>query len=214
MGKELRISILGDSISTFEGMTPLGAAFYGSWNAGETGVCTAEDTWWMQVICALDANLGVNHSLAGSLVTGRTAVSGTSDRRIVRLKEKGNPDVILVAMGANDWGFRVLPEEFDEEYRRMLLRLKTCYPQADIRCATLPEGVLPEENWSFFDVDGCISKRIYSDIIRAAAKEAEVGVAELSGTEYLSIDGVHPNKDGMAVLAQAWIKALREGGIR
>lgn len=212
--KEKRIiSILGDSVSTFEGMTPPDAVFYGTWNAEETGVITQEDTWWMQVIRALDASLGVNHSLAGSLVTGRTAVSGTSERRIRSLGENGDPDMILVAMGANDWGFRVLPEEFREEYRRMLLQLKRCYPQADIRCATLPEGILPEESWSFFDVDGCISRRVYSDIIRTAANEAEVGVVALDGTEYPSIDGVHPNKDGMDVLARAWIRSLREGGI-
>ena len=49
-----RISILGDSISTFAGYTPEEAVFYDSYVQWETGVKSVEDTWWMQVIKALD----------------------------------------------------------------------------------------------------------------------------------------------------------------
>ena len=58
-----RISILGDSISTFAGYTPEEAVFYDSYVQWETGVKSVEDTWWMQVIKALDGELGTNHSL-------------------------------------------------------------------------------------------------------------------------------------------------------
>ena len=48
--RKLRISILGDSISTFAGYTPKDSVFYDSYVQWETGVKTVEDTWWMQVI--------------------------------------------------------------------------------------------------------------------------------------------------------------------
>ena len=40
-----RISILGDSISTFAGYTPEEAVFYDSYVQWETGVKSVEDTW-------------------------------------------------------------------------------------------------------------------------------------------------------------------------
>ncbi len=70
-----RISILGDSISTFAGYTPEEAVFYDSYVQWETGVKSVEDTWWMQVIKALDGELGTNHSLAGSMVSGNLSTS-------------------------------------------------------------------------------------------------------------------------------------------
>lgn len=207
-----KISVLGDSVSTFDGITPEGCAFYGKWNAGETGVASAEDTWWMKVIRAVGGELGRNNSMAGCLVVGRAFSSGTSMRRISDLAANGTPDVILVAIGANDWGFRILPEEFESEYRRMLHLLKKSYPFARIWCATLPEGKIPEEDeFAFFDVDSCISKRVYSNIIKKAASEAEVLVADLPsyGNEYSSIDGVHPDKAGMQILADMWINEIK-----
>jgi lysophospholipase L1-like esterase len=109
-----RISILGDSISTFAGYTPEEAVFYDSYVQWETGVKSVEDTWWMQVIKALDGELGTNHSLAGSMVSGNLSTSAMSYERIEKLGTNGIPDIILISAGCNDWGFCVLPEEFEE----------------------------------------------------------------------------------------------------
>ena len=76
-----RISILGDSISTFAGYTPEEAVFYDSYVQWETGVKSVEDTWWMQVIKALDGELGTNHSLGGSMVSGNLSTSAMSYER-------------------------------------------------------------------------------------------------------------------------------------
>lgn len=206
-----KISILGDSMSTYEGYTPEGFVFYGPWSTGETGIASVEDTWWMKVIKKLGGVLGKNNSLSGSLVSGRSVTSATSPRRIADLASNGIPDVILVAMGANDWGFGFLPEEFESEYRRMVHLLKAAYPKARIYCSTLPVGkVEKEEELFFFDVDGHISRKIYSDIISRVAKESDVCLVDLyeCGMEYPSIDGVHPNKAGMQVLYEIWISAL------
>ena len=209
--KKKTISILGDSVSTYEGYTPEGFVFFGPWNAWYTGVASVEDTWWMKVIRALGGELGSNNSLSGSLVSGRSRTSATSPDRIADLCTHGEPDIILVAMGANDWGFGFLPEEFEGEYRRMLHLLKTAYPDSCIWCSTLPEGkVVKEEDQFFFDVDARVSKRVYSDIIKRVAGESEVLVADLygCGKEYSSLDGVHPDREGMTDLANMWIDCM------
>ena len=125
-----RISILGDSVSTFAGITPPEALFYDAWRQEETGVTSPDDTWWMQVIQGMGGMLGVNNSYAGSTVSGGFMTSGTSEKRLRTLSAEGEPDMILVAMGANDWGFGVHPQEFEYEYRRMLQRMKRLYPRA------------------------------------------------------------------------------------
>lgn len=165
----------------------------------------------MQVIHFLGGELGVNHSLAGSMVSGNLSTSAMSDERIARLGDNGIPDIILVSAGCNDWGFCVLPEEFAEAYQMMLHRLKKRYPDTDIWCATLPEGKQPEGE-TFFNVDSTISKRVYSDIIREIAASAEVHIADLAGyqNEYETVDGIHPNKEGMKTLADMWISKIKK----
>lgn len=206
-------SILGDSISTFAGYTPTEAVFYDAWTKKEAGVFQPEDTWWMQVIKGAGGVLGVNNSYAGSLVSGHMATSGTSEQRIAALGKKGEPDVILVAMGMNDWAFSVLPEEFEFEYRKMIQRLKEYYPESKICCATLLRGCLDDSHDElFFNAEGCISQKIYSDIIRRVVKESEVYLADLGkyGMEYKTIDGVHPTKEGMDTLVDLWLKEMSQ----
>ena len=209
--KKRIISILGDSISTFDGYTPEGFEFYGSWSGLQTGVRSVEDTWWMKVIRALGGKLGSNNSLSGSLVSGRSVTSGTSPKRIAGLSEHGVPDMILVAMGANDWGFGFLPEEFEGEYSNMIHSLKSAYPDSEIWCATIPDSKVVSDGELFFsDVDSHVSRRVYSNIIRRVAQKSEVRLADLEacGREYRSIDGVHPNIEGMSDLAEMWLEYL------
>lgn len=213
--KKRKISILGDSISTFAGYTPKDAVFYESYIQWESGVRSVEDTWWMQVIRAMDGELGVNHSLAGSMVSGNLSTSAMSEERIKKLGDNGVPDCILVSAGCNDWGFCVLPEEFEEAYQLMLHRLKKQYPHTDIWCATIPEGKQPDGE-AFFNIDSTISKRVYSNIIRKAAKRAEVHIADLAKCqeEYETIDGIHPDKAGMRTLADMWIGEIKSNQLK
>lgn len=207
-----RISILGDSVSTFAGITPPEALFYDAWRQEETGVTSPDDTWWMQVIQGMGGMLGVNNSYAGSTVSGGFMTSGTSEKRLRTLSAEGEPDMILVAMGANDWGFGVHPQEFEYEYRRMLQRMKRLYPRAEIWCATILRGKPVPEEEMFFNVDGVISPNIYSDIIRGIGTEEAVHLADVSGyhMEYETIDGVHPNREGMKMIACLWLKELQK----
>ncbi len=141
------ISILGDSISTFEGYIPEGNACY--YPVDE--VQDVNDTWWMKLINALGATLNVNNSWSGSRVT--TTSSTASAGCGVRTSQLGtSPDVIIIFMGTNDfhWGVGLgtydgtttLPTStttFREAYAVMLNKILTNYPEAEVWACTIPQ---------------------------------------------------------------------------
>ena len=107
------ISILGDSISTYTGVsndasvnaTLKGGAIY--YNAGTQGVYRA-DTWWQQTIDALGMELLVNNSWSGSTVLHtRSGTAGAYVDRCVQLHNTAGdePDVIVVFLGTNDFSY-------------------------------------------------------------------------------------------------------------
>lgn len=71
-----KYAVLGDSISTFQGYSPWGAAYYSPDLAPTTGVATVEDTWWMQVIRAREGRFLSNFSLSGNTVSGEGNMGG------------------------------------------------------------------------------------------------------------------------------------------
>ncbi len=103
-----RISVFGDSISTFEGVTAAGnRCYYDSVDTNGTGVAQPQDTWWMQVIDALGGELCANGSFSGSMVEGAAFPAGCSQERARQiLGPQGEaPDLVLVFIGINDYGW-------------------------------------------------------------------------------------------------------------
>lgn len=122
-----RVSILGDSISTFG--SPDSRNFNGTYcysyyptetcRYSELGNVTidgttyssiqfnVQNTWWMQVINKIGATLGVNESWRGAKVSGDSASAFNSQTRINHLGENGTPHLILVYGGTNDAGLGV-----------------------------------------------------------------------------------------------------------
>ncbi len=108
------ISILGDSISTFQNVSnntcynsTIGsnAVYY---SAGTLGVYRA-DTWWQQTIDALDLQLLVNNSWSGSCILHtRSGTVGAYVDRCVNLHNDitgEEPDIIAVFLGTNDFSY-------------------------------------------------------------------------------------------------------------
>lgn len=89
-------SVYGDSISTFEGVTPDGwSIFYTGEQREATGVQTPADTWWMQVINHFDGELLANAAWSGCVCEGNVFPQGASERRIAALERNGKtPDDI------------------------------------------------------------------------------------------------------------------------
>lgn len=151
-----KLSIYGDSISTFTGWIPEGNATY--YTGSNCGVLFADDTWWMKTIKALQFDLLVNNSWSGRAVSSvrdgseaHATDAGYKQANIDQLKSGDVlPDVIIIKLGINDFnnecplgtydGKTAVPTDptaFSGAYAIMLDRIMTTYPLADVYCCTL-----------------------------------------------------------------------------
>lgn len=221
-------SVLGDSISTLDGYSlPADAAFYTGMQKFRADVFTPQDTWWGQVIARLGGALLVNHSISGSMVSRHHSCTvpsyGCSDARVAALGGEGeSPDVIMIFMGINDWGCGVAPTPddtanggdeaiFSVAYQRMLEKLRDRYPRAEIWCLTLPVSAWRAN--ADFAFPYCYAGRhieAYCAVIRICAKAYGCRLIELHepSAPYDTVDGFHPNAEGMKTLADAVMAQL------
>ena len=227
---EKYFSVLGDSISTLAGYHPLDCAVFYEWEQKRAaGIYCPEDTWWGRVIDALGGKLLVNDSFSGSMVTKHPACQiesyGCSDTRTGRLGIGAqDPDVIMVLLGLNDFGAgaplhaSAVEKDlsvFSVAYGTMLAKLRRNYPMAEIWCLTLPQSCWRSQ--PDFEVPLCRSGghlTAYCDVIRNCAVRNSCRVVDIarSGMLYDTIDGYHPNVDGMQAIADAVLHALEKEG--
>lgn len=202
-------SILGDSISTFQGYSPWGAEHYSPDTGPATGVSSVEDTWWMQVIRALGGTFLSNCSISGNTVTTEGKMGGFSPARIRRLTVEGQtPDHILLYAGLNDVNFYIPPQVFQREYRQLLARLQEIYPQAQLHCGTLLLGAIGGDQTAMRPF---LQRLVpYNEAIRRAVDQAGCHLVDLDalGLRYTSLDAFHPSGEGMAQLADFWLRAM------
>lgn len=159
----IRISIIGDSISSFKGSSPSdtdgyeGAKYAFFYPNGD--VNRLENIWWYKVAEALNIPIGNinNCSWSGSRVTGNSssttnASAGCSTKRIIDLSSKGfDPDIVLCFISCNDWAHGVplgnwtdveaTPSDgvistAREAYALMIFKIKELYPLCQIFCMT------------------------------------------------------------------------------
>lgn len=100
-------SVVGDSISTLAGWVPDGWRVHYGGEALVEGVEEPADAWWGAVIERFGGRLVANSSYSGSVVEGFGFPAGCSEERI-RAVVGGDgelPDVVLVFMGLNDYGW-------------------------------------------------------------------------------------------------------------
>ena len=125
------VSVLGDSISTFEDMVPVADGHNlthrvryshsaAPWYFSQGG--TVDDTYWMRVINKLGAKLGILDTWAGSRVHNSSDTDSgdqgpnscmASITRITNLGSNGTPDLILYYGGTNDCGGGITLGSFD-----------------------------------------------------------------------------------------------------
>lgn len=226
-----RISILGDSISTFAGYNPPGyLVYYDKWQQINNGLVTVMDTWWAQVIRALDGELCVNNSYSGSCVTGVSFPSATSPDRINALAtQEHSPDLILIYIGYNDFGRNVMLTDYDSgladmkfspAYFDMMRMIHERFPEAKTVCGTLMRTkIMGRANWVFPERERIkeISDRYggfedFNDVIRSCARMQGGYLADIGalGSSCETLDGAHPTVNGHRTLADAWIRCLSE----
>ena len=149
----LKVSILGDSYSTFEGhiQPAWNAIWYFAENsqAGRQNndVKRVEQTWWYQVVEQMGYQLEKNNSFSGATIcfTGYRQEDYSDRTFIGRSADLGHPDVILVCGGTNDsWCGAPVGEykwkkwtnedlyTFRPAMAKLCSELKTLYPSARI----------------------------------------------------------------------------------
>lgn len=100
-------SVLGDSISTLAGFIPAGWRVHYEGEVQVKGITEPRHTWWGQVIDHFGGHLTANSSFSGSCVEGFGFPAGCSPERLAALRGPAGqaPDVVLVYMGINDFGW-------------------------------------------------------------------------------------------------------------
>ena len=101
-------SILGDSISTYQGYHPPHfSVYYDPARCVQNGLQGVQDTWWSKVIQHYHGTLSINNSYSGSRVAGSTFPAANQWERLEYLKGPKAPDFLLIYMGYNDFGYGV-----------------------------------------------------------------------------------------------------------
>ena len=142
-----RVSILGDSYSTFIGYIPAGNAIWYTGTTERTDVTSVRQTWWWEVISEGGYLLEKNDSFSGATVsyTGYNRADYSDRSFITRLPRVGSPDILLIFGCINDSWAGVPVGEFKYEditrldlytYRPALARLleeaQSRYPNVEI----------------------------------------------------------------------------------
>jgi uncharacterized repeat protein (TIGR02543 family) len=221
-------SILGDSISSYFGVTDDGEtyhssmtdspSFYKSINDTGSGLQSVNDTYWKMAADALNLDICVPNGCAASRVTDTIPESYdgvvTGLARANALHRDGdntqNPDIILVYMGTNDVGNKISIDMFTPTYRELLETIKVNYPNAKIFVATLlpmkhNSNIIPKADIEKYNAE---IKRI-AGLLELSVVDfyAESGITEDNYTNY-TVEGLHPNKNGMQMLAECLERAI------
>ncbi len=218
-------SIIGDSVSTYEGYLPEGyPSFYSYRGAFITGIYGWKDTWWGQVIEHFGGKLLINNSWSGSYVCKPKNCEiesyGCSDARAGGLGEDGiSPDQIFVFLGTNDRGagFELTSEDkrdisvIENAYGVMLDKIKKNYPSAEIWCITFPITTCSREPYFVFpETQKGVPMESYGELVKKVAAEKACHVIDLWDKEQLcdTLEGLHPNYMGMKMIADKVISAM------
>lgn len=210
--KGKRLSILGDSISSYKGISDDASA-----NSTITGnpyyyrePFSVEQTYWKILLDSLGLTLCVNNSWSGGNLSGKEHEFSGLNRAKHLMRDDGTyPEFIIVFMGINDLGRGVSPEIFAADYEAALSTLKNLYGDIPVCCVNIP------------DRDIRLKKRaeLFNEAISNAAKKMGDGffVADLFSSRlnndfyYMNtMDGLHPDPDGMKIIAEVIKKAIEE----
>lgn len=229
------VSIMGDSISTFQGYIPVG--YYDFFP--ENGlVSDVNDTWWKRVLDEEGWTLCVNGSSSGATCVGDSTGTdnpqcGCNEFRTGGLggSDGTTPDIIIVYMGTNDFlqsiplgdndGTRQVAEgqvaAFGDAYTLMLDKLLVKYPSSKIYCCTITQigGYGTDTPYvEMINGEGLTAADYGARIAQIAANknlpvidlhDCGITVENLHNT---SGDGVHPTPEGMQYIAEAVRKVL------
>lgn len=232
--KGSKISILGDSISTFVGFSP------NNWNpyypTYGPDVDSLDKMWFSIVADAIDGTVLASASWGASGVCGNSEDStgnvGSSLARIEALSANGaDPDIIFIEMGTNDWSSNrdignftessELPADgiitnFTQAYAKMLSRIMNRYPLAIVYCMTISARLISTDLSYPIKNSSGITIPAYNEEIRKVARMfgAKIvnidscGISIYNLNVYAGDRQLHPNAAGHELMAQEVLREL------
>lgn len=200
------VSILGDSISAFEGYIPTGFTPCYVYTR-QNGILTANQMWWKILQNEIKFKLGVVNAYAGTCVMKK--YGGWSTENTARLEKstpsnKINPDVMIIYMGNNDALVEGLDiNDFETSYKNMLSNIYRIYPDIQLFLTSLSYHT-KESQYEIFDKA--------NEVIFKISTEYNLPIIDLREVykEEGLYDSIHPNIVGMQRIADAAIKEFKE----
>lgn len=229
--RDLRVAILGDSISTFAGMCHEFDTTY-----PYAGVESDSDTWWQMAIDEMGFTFGSNASQSGATVNpfegDVSQITSYSDIRINSLdgEDGSDPDIIIVYLGTNDihafteeYPIREADKEshsstFEGNLGKTISKINTTYPNAYVFLCTLPPQCEADSNELFKDPNEYTYIE-YNEAIRDVAVQYQCPIVELqevwSPDENMEFteDGIHPNADGMKKISKQVVTSMKSANL-
>lgn len=228
-----KISILGDSICTFNGFSP--SAYGPVYPNQASGVTSLSQMWFEIVSKTLCSEVIVSSSLSGCQVCGdsqdNNGYSMCSTVRVNSLTKNGiTPDIIIIFGGTNDWFFNRqlgsfnsqsdIPSEgniefFSDAYALMLYKIMTLYPNASIYCCTLTNRITSSDNQ--YPIKNANNDTIYdfNEAIKNIAGMFGVNIINFDkcgltiyNSNQYTYDRLHPNANGHKLLADEAIRDM------
>ena len=210
----LKLSILGDSISTFYAEGSSMNSYYSGENQFyyplfSSTIKTVDKTWWAQLLANTNMELGINNSWSGSCAFGTGASAGQTDGRIFTLNENGNPDIVIVYLGTNDLVNAFTVEEYSSALVQIITKVKALGVE-NIFLTTL--GYTDYTGYNYTEA----GRVAYNAEIREVADEYGCGVVPLD--EYIVEDNysiylgdyLHYNAKGATLLSKIYEKTIKE----
>ena len=230
-----KISILGDSISTMEGVsnnTDYNSTIGGNhiYYSGTKNGVTLADTWWQQAIDTLGMELCVSNAWSGSCIFDPTPKASTAYvDRCVQLHNDNTgeePDIIAVYLGTNDISKNkdALGNASDIDYDALILEGANGYTYKTPTTASEAYAIMlhkitqryPKAEVYCFTL---VHKNTFNEPIRAIAEHFGANVVDLfqnsgiiTGTKYDAyyiVDG-HPNVYGMDAITNCFLSSVYE----
>ena len=207
-----KLSILGDSISTYkdvsDDITANSTLIYNPYYYKDP--FPLEKTYWHTVMAHFGLSLCVNNSWSGGNLSGKLDNDAGVNRVRHLSRDDGTfPNLIIVFMGINDLGRRVNSSVFSEDYTRTLLTIKDKYPEAHVCCVNLPDRDI------FLKEQADIFNSAIDDAVSAMGDRffiADLYRSRLNGDFYYmnTLDGLHPDEDGMKIISEIVIDAIEK----
>lgn len=224
-----KLSILGDSISTYKGVSP------NDWNPyypADT-VNAPEKTWWSKLIASTGMTLLKNQSWGGCKVSGDSlgtnGYAGCSTARVDSLADGDTvPDIIICWISTNDWNESRDIGSFTENdpipsdgtindiapaYALMLYKIRNKYPKAFVYCVTNLERVgssypdVNADNVTIHTVNHAISE--IAHIFGCTVIDLiQCGINYYNISTYTN-NNLHPNDLGTTIIASYMKKVIQ-----